>query len=188
MLVDPGLPARGGDLPGVEPGGARGDLPEEPQDPPRQGLVPGVAQEDEDALAPAEAGPDLGSEPVLLGGAPAGREDLTGGDVLSLERLGVADLEGLEVAGRPVEVGGQLDERPEQAPGAVRVEAVRPDAGEELLLEAPVLGEEVGGERVVRGEPRPGPAARSGAAGRRRGLPYARARRSAAGGAGERWA
>ena len=53
------------------------------------------------------------------------------------------------IAGRPVEVGGQLDEGTEEAPGALRVEPVRPDARQELLLEPPVLGEELGGERIV---------------------------------------
>src|SRR5262249_20226973 len=135
VLVDPGLAPCRRDLLGVEPGDVRRDLREELQEAGRKLGGAGVAEEDEDLLAPGKCPADPLDEPGLLGSLPGGGKGPAGGDQLGAQLLGIADLEEREVAGSPVEIGGELDERPQEPAGPVLVEAVGPDAGQELLLE-----------------------------------------------------
>jgi hypothetical protein len=152
VIVDPGLAPGGRDLAGVEPGGAGGDVAELAQEAARQGIGPGVAQEDERPLAAGETALDLAGEPTLLGGAPDRGEGPAGRDELAPELLGVAQLERLKVARAAVEVGGELDQGPEEPPGAIGVAAVGADTAEQVLLEPAVLVKEARRERVAGGD------------------------------------
>jgi hypothetical protein len=143
--VDPRLPLRGGDLAGVEPGDARGDLAGDREEPLGEGRAAAVAEEDEDPLASPARLAELGLEPALLGCPPRRGEASPAVDELASEALGIAEAEGLEVVGRAVEVGGELDQGSEEPAGASLDEAIGLDPVEEPIADP--QGDGAGGAR-----------------------------------------
>jgi hypothetical protein len=149
MLIDPSLPLGGGHLLGVEPGEARCDLGEELEEARGKLGRASVAKKDQHLGSVAKVCGDPSEEPALFGSAPRGGKGLASRDKLAGEGFGIADLEGKQIVGGAVEIGGKLDESAEETTGTLWNEAVGPDSSEKLVLKAVVLREELFGQGIV---------------------------------------